>query len=103
MAYTLGRGWIEYLRVDNVQLENVLGLRFNVWTSIVLFVLAAGYFWWSQRTRPGREEGVYVDRRTVDAAAVDEAAGDEAVDEAAGEVTDDTPEDEEASEESPEA
>ena len=52
MAYTLGRGWIEYLRVDNVQLENVLGLRFNVWTSIVLFVLAAAYFVWARRTGP---------------------------------------------------
>ncbi|MBM7515282.1 prolipoprotein diacylglyceryl transferase [Nocardioides nitrophenolicus] len=63
MAYTLGRGWIEYLRVDNVQLENVLGLRFNVWTSIVLFVAAAAYFVWSSRNRPGREEQVYVDGR----------------------------------------
>ncbi|MDN5744495.1 MAG: prolipoprotein diacylglyceryl transferase [Nocardioidaceae bacterium] len=60
MAYTLGRGWIEYIRVDNVQLENVFGLRFNVWTSIVLFVLAAAYFCWSLRSRPGREESVYL-------------------------------------------
>ena len=41
MAYTLGRGWIEMLRIDNVELQNVGGLRFNVWTSIVLFVAAA--------------------------------------------------------------
>lgn len=64
MAYTLGRGWIEYIRVDNVQLEDVLGLRFNVWTSIVLFVLAAAYLLWSVRNRPGREQSVYVDGRT---------------------------------------
>lgn len=64
MAYTLGRGWIEYIRVDNVQLEDVLGLRFNVWTSIVLFVVAAAYFVWSLRHRPGREEEVYVEGRT---------------------------------------
>ena len=44
MVYTLGRGWIEMLRIDDVQLDDVLGLRFNVWTSIVLFVLAAVYF-----------------------------------------------------------
>ena len=42
MAYTLGRGWIEMLRIDTVELDDVVGLRFNVWTSIVLFVLAAG-------------------------------------------------------------
>ena len=40
MGYTLGRGWIEALRIDTVQMSDVLGLRLNVWTSIVLFVLA---------------------------------------------------------------
>ncbi len=44
MLYTLGRGWIEDLRIDPVELQDVGGLRFNVWTSIVLFVLAAAYF-----------------------------------------------------------
>lgn len=62
MLYTLGRGWIEYIRIDDVQLENVLGLRFNVWTSIVLFALATAYFVWSQRAHPGVEDSVYVDR-----------------------------------------
>ncbi|TNM45173.1 prolipoprotein diacylglyceryl transferase [Nocardioides albidus] len=66
MAYTLGRGWIEDLRIDDVQLDDVLGLRFNVWTSIVLFVLAAAYFVWASRNRPGREESVYVDGRVPD-------------------------------------
>jgi prolipoprotein diacylglyceryl transferase len=59
MTYTLGRGWIEMLRIDDIQLENVLGLRLNVWTSLVLFVLAAAYFAWSMRARPGREATVY--------------------------------------------
>ncbi len=63
MAYTLGRGWIEYLRVDDVQLDNVLGLRFNVWTSIVLFVAAAIYLVISTRRHPGREESVYREGR----------------------------------------
>lgn len=58
MLYTAGRGWIEYLRIDNVQLDNVLGLRFNVWTSIILFVAAAGFFAWSMRRHPGRESVV---------------------------------------------
>ncbi len=44
MLYTLGRGWIEDLRIDPVELQDVGGLRFNVWTSIVLFVLSTAYF-----------------------------------------------------------
>ena len=60
MVYTLGRGWIEMLRIDNVQLDNVLGLRLNVWTSIVLFVAAGVYFVVSARRHPGREDDVYV-------------------------------------------
>ncbi len=59
MAYTAGRGWIEYIRIDTVQLDDVYGLRFNVWTSIVLFVAAAAYFLWSSRRHPGREEEIY--------------------------------------------
>ncbi len=60
MAYTAGRGWIEMLRIDDVQLKNVLGLRLNVWTSIVLFVAAAAYFAISSVLRPGRETEVYL-------------------------------------------
>jgi prolipoprotein diacylglyceryl transferase len=59
MAYTAGRGWIEMLRVDDVQLDDVYGLRFNVWTSIALFVLATAYFLWSRRRHPDRETTVY--------------------------------------------
>ncbi len=62
MGYTLGRGWIEMLRIDTVELDDVWGLRFNVWTSIVLFVLAAAYFLYSRRW-PGQEESVYVEGR----------------------------------------
>ena len=63
MAYTLGRGWIEYLRIDDVQLDDVLGLRFNVWTSIVLFVAAAVYLVVVGRRHPGQETEVYADGR----------------------------------------
>ena len=55
MAYTLGRGWIEMLRIDDVELKDVGGLRFNVWTSIVLFLAALAYFVISTRRHPGRE------------------------------------------------
>jgi prolipoprotein diacylglyceryl transferase len=55
-GYTLGRGWIEYLRIDTV--NHVLGLRLNVWTSIVVFLAAVAYLVWSSRRRPGREPEV---------------------------------------------
>ena len=58
MLYTAGRGWIENLRIDDVQMNDVFGLRLNVWTSIVLFVLAAICFAVSARRHPGREEVV---------------------------------------------
>ena len=59
MLYTAGRGWIETLRIDDVQLDDVLGLRLNVWTSIILFAAAAAYFVISSRRQPGRENSVY--------------------------------------------
>jgi prolipoprotein diacylglyceryl transferase len=59
MVYTLGRGWIETLRVDDVQMDDVLGLRLNVWTSMVLFLLAAAFLVWSRRRYPERETEVH--------------------------------------------
>jgi prolipoprotein diacylglyceryl transferase len=58
-GYCAGRGWIEYLRIDPVEADDVFGLRLNVWTSIILFTLAVGYFVWSSIRRPGREESVF--------------------------------------------
>jgi prolipoprotein diacylglyceryl transferase len=58
VLYTLGRGWIENLRIDDVQMNDVFGLRLNVWTSIVLFVLATIFFVVSARRHPGREDVV---------------------------------------------
>ena len=52
-GYTLGRGWIEYLRIDPV--NQVAGLRLNVWTSIAVFVAAVLYILISAMLRPGRE------------------------------------------------
>ena len=56
MAYTAGRGWIEYLRIDTVEANDVFGLRLNVWTSIVVFLGATAYFVVVGRRHPGREE-----------------------------------------------
>jgi prolipoprotein diacylglyceryl transferase len=42
MAYTVGRFWIEALRVDTA--HHFLGLRINDWTSIIVFLGALMYF-----------------------------------------------------------
>jgi hypothetical protein len=42
MAYTAGRVWIEMLRVDEA--NHIFGVRLNVFTSIIVFVLALIYF-----------------------------------------------------------
>jgi prolipoprotein diacylglyceryl transferase len=54
LLYTIGRGWIETLRIDPV--NTVGGLRLNVWTSVIVGIGAAIYLVWSSRTRPGREQ-----------------------------------------------
>ncbi|MFF3390473.1 prolipoprotein diacylglyceryl transferase [Streptomyces sp. NPDC002669] len=53
-AYCAGRGWIEYMRVDEA--HHILGLRLNVWTALIVFVLAVVYIVISAKLRPGREE-----------------------------------------------
>lgn len=40
--YTLGRVWIEALRIDDAEL--IFGVRLNVWTSILVFVVAVAAF-----------------------------------------------------------
>ncbi|HEY3895975.1 MAG TPA: prolipoprotein diacylglyceryl transferase [Pseudonocardiaceae bacterium] len=40
-AYTVGRAWIEALRVDHA--NHFLGLRLNDWTSLVVFLIAVGF------------------------------------------------------------
>jgi hypothetical protein len=39
--YTLGRLWIEALRVDHA--NHILGLRLNVWTAIIVFAVAVAF------------------------------------------------------------
>lgn len=53
-AYTVGRFWVEYLRVDTA--HHVLGMRLNNWTSIIVFLAAVAYFVISAKKAPGREE-----------------------------------------------
>ena len=66
MAYCAGRGWIESLRIDTVEYNDVLGLRLNVWTSIILFTLALVYFvvvGRRHRSPDTREESVFLPGR----------------------------------------
>ncbi|MEU6950813.1 prolipoprotein diacylglyceryl transferase [Streptomyces sp. NPDC046316] len=80
-AYCAGRGWIEYMRVDEA--HHILGLRLNVWTAIVVFVLAVAYIVISARLRPGREEIVEPEKDKPSggakgAAAIEDSSGADA-------------------------
>lgn len=55
-AYTVGRFWIEHMRVDYA--HHILGMRLNDWTAILVFAAAVAYLVVSQRLHPGREQTV---------------------------------------------
>ena len=64
MLYTAGRVWIEMLRIDTV---NHLGpFRLNVWTSIVMFLLATAFFLLTRRRAEPAEESQSFDDGAVD-------------------------------------
>ncbi|MBI9114931.1 prolipoprotein diacylglyceryl transferase [Sanguibacter suaedae] len=69
LTYTIGRLWIEMLRIDPAEL--VLGLRLNVWTSVVVGIGALIAFVVVGRRNPGREESVWVTAATPDPEDVD--------------------------------
>ncbi len=53
MVYTLGRVWIEMLRIDPA--HTVFGVRLNVWTSVLVLLGALVAFLVVGRRHPGRE------------------------------------------------
>jgi prolipoprotein diacylglyceryl transferase len=53
-AYTVGRAWIEWLRVDTA--HHILGLRLNDWTSLIVFIGAVAYLY-VHRARTEAPEG----------------------------------------------
>lgn len=57
--YTAGRVWIERLRIDDAEMITILGLteRLNVWTSLLLFLIAVAFLIWLWATRPRTPEG----------------------------------------------
>jgi prolipoprotein diacylglyceryl transferase len=57
MLYTIGRGLIELLRTDHA--NHILGLRLNVWTSLIVFAISGFAFWrFGVRAERGDERGV---------------------------------------------
>jgi prolipoprotein diacylglyceryl transferase len=65
MLYTVGRGWIEALRIDDA--HRFFHLRLNDWTALIVFICAAAYF--IVRRPRGADED------TVDSDAADAPAG----------------------------
>jgi len=51
--YSMGRFWIEALRID--QVNEIGGFRLNNYTSLIGFLLACVWFAWLVKNRPGRE------------------------------------------------
>jgi prolipoprotein diacylglyceryltransferase len=52
-VYCAGRLWIEALRIDSA--HRILGLRLNLWTSVIVLIGAVAFLVLSGRLRPGRE------------------------------------------------
>jgi len=80
MLYTTGRGAIEMLRTD--QANYILGLRLNVWTSVIVFALSAFAFWRFGRAaqrggeQVNRSRGPATGDPGADEPGADEPAGD---------------------------
>ncbi|MFM8632818.1 MAG: prolipoprotein diacylglyceryl transferase [Candidatus Nanopelagicus sp.] len=56
LAYTLGRLWIETLRIDESNL--ILGLRLNVWVSLIVIVASSAYLMKSKNRGNAKDQAV---------------------------------------------
>src|SRR5699024_7758879 len=74
-CYTVGRGWIETLRIDED--EHVLGLRLNVWTSLLVCVVSLIIFIVLSRRYPEREASPWLRGREAEDGDTDDADKDE--------------------------
>jgi hypothetical protein len=65
MYYTLGRVWIEAMRIDDAEQISLFGIttRLNVWTSIFVFVAALAVFIVLGRRKDGNADTVYLPGR----------------------------------------
>jgi prolipoprotein diacylglyceryl transferase len=77
MYYTLGRVWIEAMRIDDAEQISLFGIttRLNVWTSISVFVAALAVFIWLGRRKDGNADSVYLPGREPAPAAAAKADG----------------------------
>jgi prolipoprotein diacylglyceryl transferase len=94
MYYTLGRVWIEAMRIDDAEQISLFGIttRLNVWTSIFVFVAALAVFIVLGRRKDGNADSVYLPGREPAPAVGEKAdggkpAGAEADGSAAGKET----------------
>ena len=87
LVYSLGRGWIEALRIDDA--NRILGQRLNVWTSLIVFAGGLAYLIISAWRRPGRETEVMRTKPgAADSAAADSDSSAEAPDTSSGSTAD---------------
>lgn len=65
MYYTLGRVWIEAMRIDDAEQISLFGIttRLNVWTSIFVFIAALAVFIVLGRREDGNADSVYLPGR----------------------------------------
>lgn len=87
--YTLGRVWIEALRIDDAEMVTLFGVtqRLNVWTSIAVFlVVVAVLIYLSVKRRPVDAPSVYLPGRAPKADEAAEAADTDTTDAASGEA-----------------
>jgi prolipoprotein diacylglyceryl transferase len=87
MVYCAGRAWIESLRIDTIELNDVAGFRWGVWMSIILGLLALAYFVLAGRRHPrphSREASVYADGRGPEGGPTDASSEEPGEEPAAG-------------------
>lgn len=94
LLYCLGRVWIEYLRIDTA--NTILGVRLNVWTSILVGLGALIYLIVSARMRPGREE-VHPPEKYLERERLEQVREQKAAPKEAAKVTEVVPDDAPAS------
>ncbi|WP_037972518.1 prolipoprotein diacylglyceryl transferase [Streptomyces sp. NRRL WC-3742] len=91
-AYTVGRFWTEWLRIDEAHVY--FGLRLNDWVSIAVFLGAVAYLVIVGKKRPGREDPASIDpAANAEAAAHAEAAKAESAEKTAAKAPAKAPED----------
>ena len=74
-GYTVGRGWIETMRTDTA--NHILGLRVNVWTSILLFLGTVAYLVVAGRRGPREAPETLVSKDAVpDSGSAGDSTGD---------------------------